>query len=171
MTGRLWKLAPLALTLLSATVAPRAAAQGSTCKDGTATAAAGRGACSGHGGVDTKATAQAKKAARVARGGPITYQKNSSAAVSCADGSSSAGGRGACSRHGGIAMSAPIPAPAPARPTPAPERAPAPRSAQAAPRTGQTPAGASAQCRDGTYSYSRNRRGTCSHHGGVATWM
>ncbi len=32
------------------------------------------------------------------------------------------------------------------------------------------PAGASAQCRDGTYSFSANRRGTCSHHGGVATW-
>ena len=32
------------------------------------------------------------------------------------------------------------------------------------------PAGASARCRDGTYSFSQNRRGTCSHHGGVATW-
>ena len=33
------------------------------------------------------------------------------------------------------------------------------------------PAGASAKCRDGTYSFSQNRRGTCSHHGGVATWL
>lgn len=33
------------------------------------------------------------------------------------------------------------------------------------------PAGASAQCRDGTYSYSQSRRGTCSHHGGVAVWL
>lgn len=33
------------------------------------------------------------------------------------------------------------------------------------------PAGASAQCRDGTYSYSAHRRGTCSSHGGVATWL
>lgn len=32
------------------------------------------------------------------------------------------------------------------------------------------PAGASAQCRDGTHSFSQNRRGTCSHHGGVAQW-
>ena len=31
--------------------------------------------------------------------------------------------------------------------------------------------GATAICRDGTYSYSRNRRGTCSHHGGVARWL
>lgn len=32
------------------------------------------------------------------------------------------------------------------------------------------PAGASAQCRDGTYSFSEHRQGTCSHHGGVASW-
>jgi len=33
------------------------------------------------------------------------------------------------------------------------------------------PAGASARCRDGTYSFSEHRRGTCSHHGGVAQWL
>lgn len=33
------------------------------------------------------------------------------------------------------------------------------------------PSGASAVCRDGTYSFSRNRRGTCSHHGGVKEWL
>lgn len=32
------------------------------------------------------------------------------------------------------------------------------------------PQGATAQCRDGTYSFSRSRRGTCSHHGGVSKW-
>lgn len=34
-----------------------------------------------------------------------------------------------------------------------------------------TPAGATALCRDGTYSFSQSRRGTCSHHGGVARWL
>ena len=33
------------------------------------------------------------------------------------------------------------------------------------------PEGATAICRDGTYSFSRNRRGTCSHHGGVKKWL
>jgi hypothetical protein len=34
-----------------------------------------------------------------------------------------------------------------------------------------TPPGATAQCHDGTYSFSQSRRGTCSHHGGVAKWL
>jgi hypothetical protein len=33
------------------------------------------------------------------------------------------------------------------------------------------PRGASAQCRDGSWSFSQSRRGTCSHHGGVARWL
>ncbi len=32
------------------------------------------------------------------------------------------------------------------------------------------PEGASARCKDGTYSFSQSRRGTCSRHGGVAEW-
>jgi len=36
---------------------------------------------------------------------------------------------------------------------------------------GQPPPGASAKCRDGTFSFSRHRQGTCSHHGGVAEWL
>lgn len=35
----------------------------------------------------------------------------------------------------------------------------------------QVPEGACAICGDGTYSFSKNRRGTCSHHGGVAQWL
>jgi len=38
-------------------------------------------------------------------------------------------------------------------------------------RANQAPPGASAQCRDGSYSFSAHRRGTCSHHGGVARWL
>jgi hypothetical protein len=33
------------------------------------------------------------------------------------------------------------------------------------------PQGATAQCRDGSYSFSKSRSGTCSHHGGVAKWL
>jgi len=38
-------------------------------------------------------------------------------------------------------------------------------------KSGAVPKGASAQCTDGTYSFSQHRRGTCSHHGGVAQWL
>jgi uncharacterized membrane protein YgcG len=33
------------------------------------------------------------------------------------------------------------------------------------------PAGATARCRDGSWSFSQNHSGTCSHHGGVAQWL
>lgn len=37
--------------------------------------------------------------------------------------------------------------------------------------TGAIPSGATAQCRDGSFSFSMSHRGTCSHHGGVARWL
>jgi Protein of unknown function (DUF3761) len=37
--------------------------------------------------------------------------------------------------------------------------------------SGAAPAGASAQCRDGSYSFSLHHSGTCSHHGGVSRWL
>ena len=36
---------------------------------------------------------------------------------------------------------------------------------------GKVPVGASAQCRDGDYSFSQHSSGTCSRHGGVAAWL
>ncbi len=33
------------------------------------------------------------------------------------------------------------------------------------------PQGATAHCRDGSYSFSQHHRGVCSHHGGVANWL
>ena len=60
-----------------------------------------------------------------------------------------------------------------AAPGPAPRAAPAPASHAAV--TGQNtnpggPNGATAKCRDNTYSFSAHRSGTCSRHGGVAQW-
>jgi len=91
------------------------------------------------------------------------------------------------------AANAKPPAPPRVGPASAPASAPARAPASAAPRlvedghyrnsdgaivhspahtdTAAVPAGASAQCRDGTFSFSAHRRGTCSHHGGVARWL
>jgi hypothetical protein len=54
--------------------------------------------------------------------------------------------------------------------------APAPRPVPSATRPasaseGNNPAGATAQCRDGTYSHAKTHQGACSHHGGVAKWL
>jgi uncharacterized protein YraI len=46
------------------------------------------------------------------------------------------------------------------------DRTPTPKSSDAG-----APTGATAKCWDGTYSFSQTRRGTCSHHGGVARWL
>ena len=35
----------------------------------------------------------------------------------------------------------------------------------------EAPAGATARCRDGTYSFSQDHRDACSHHGGVQQWL
>lgn len=44
-------------------------------------------------------------------------------------------------------------------------RVPGPVSAPVA------PSGATAQCNDGTWSFSQHHSGTCSGHGGVARWL
>lgn len=38
-------------------------------------------------------------------------------------------------------------------------------------KSGEAPEGASAKCRDNSYSFSTHHRGTCSRHGGVAQWL
>lgn len=55
-----------------------------------------------------------------------------------------------------------------ATPTPTAKSTQARAAAPAA--KGAGPQGATAKCRDNTYSQSRDHRGACSHHGGVATW-
>ena len=52
------------------------------------------------------------------------------------------------------------------RPTAAPVAAPTPTTSTPPPSSGPT-----AQCKDGTFSYSKSRSGTCSGHGGVARWI
>lgn len=63
------------------------------------------------------------------------------------------------------------PAPAPLPVTATPTTTVAVTTTTPAPAASGPPAGATAVCRDGTYSYSQHRSGTCSSHGGVATWL
>ncbi len=101
-----------ALTI-AALVATAAGAQTKTltCKDGTASTAVGKGACSGHGGVK-KASKASKKAEQAEKKVEKTAdkaetkidkaEKKEVAAVTCSDGTKGKAGRGACSGHGGI---------------------------------------------------------------------
>jgi hypothetical protein len=49
----------------------------------------------------------------------------------------------------------------------APRRTVPHRPVHHAPKAPAHPAGATAECRDGTYSYAAHHQGACSHHGGV----
>ena len=91
MSTRIWKLATLVLSFAILPAAARAQAMQSVCKDGTKSASAGGGTCSGHNGVDAAATKTFLASGKT---------------VMCTDGAMSAGGRGACSGHGGIGKGA-----------------------------------------------------------------
>jgi hypothetical protein len=61
---------------------------------------------------------------------------------------------------------------APAHTTVAPAPKPtASTSRSAGSSANDNPAGATAQCKDGTYSHAKTHQGACSHHGGVAKWL
>jgi hypothetical protein len=161
-----------------------------TCKDGTTTTSTGKGTCSGHGGVQKAAKAAAPAAAPAAAKAPAAAPA-AGATTTCADGTTStSSGKGTCSGHGGVqkagkakaaTAAAPAPAAAPAAAaTPAAAPAPAATAAKSSTATKSVPTatasntdptGATAKCKDGTYSKSAHRSGTCSSHGGVAEWL
>jgi hypothetical protein len=112
----------------------------SMCKDGTTSTATGRGACSGHGGVQ--------------KGG-----KSAAAAAPAATESASPAAAPAPASSAAASKAAPA----------ASKSAPAAKSAATAGNT--DPTGATAKCKDGTYSKSKHHKGSCSHHGGVAEFL
>jgi hypothetical protein len=109
------------------------------------------------------------------------------APTTCKDGTTTTStGKGTCSGHGGVQKAAKTTTPAEAPATAAPAAAaPAPaapaataaksstatKSAPTAKAGNTDPTGATAKCKDGTYSKSAHRSGTCSSHGGVAEWL
>jgi hypothetical protein len=78
--------------------------------------------------------------------------------------------QGACSGHGGVAtwLADTKEGTKPAGEGTKPETK---DETKAATKPSGAPPNATAQCKDGTYSFSAHRSGTCSHHGGVKTWL
>ncbi|HEY8832734.1 MAG TPA: DUF3761 domain-containing protein [Gemmatimonadaceae bacterium] len=167
----------------------QAQAAATICKDGTTSVSSGRGACSGHGGVNKKAVTHQKKVVKSeVKAAKAVAKRTPGAQVTtiCADGTTSnSTGRGTCSGHGG-AKGAEATSKATGAAVPAPGTAAVPRASTRATTRANTnsavvsgsgarednnPAGAIARCKDGLYSHARNRQGACSRHGGVASWL
>ncbi len=177
----------ITLTLCALLSASSSGAQATAtkCKDGTTSATSGRGACSGHGGVDKTATKTVAKTAKAQEKTAKTVVKHTTGTQvtsTCADGTTSnATGRGACSGHGGIkgaevtkkSTGATVPVVGTAV-SPKPKVTAPPKTTTVAGSGGgedRNAAGAIAQCKDGLYSHAKNRTGACSRHGGVARWL
>jgi hypothetical protein len=92
--------------------------------------------------------------------------------VTCKDGTSSKGGQGACSHHGGIATAS---ASASTMSTPGggkiPNQQPVKPATPAKTGASADSVGAIAQCTDGMFWDGTVRSGACSGHKGVKRWL
>jgi hypothetical protein len=137
----------------TATKASAPAGSTGQCNDGTYTKAkTEKGACSNHGGLKTW-FANAGSTPAPAAPAPTTSPKATAPAPSATP-------------------TNPPPPPAPAATAPpktaTPTNTQAPTATKTAPA--DAPQGATAKCKDGTYSKAQQHRGACSRHGGVAEW-
>jgi Protein of unknown function (DUF3761) len=135
---------PIAIALVviassaNAQAAEKARSQ-SVCKDGTTSASKGTGTCSGHGGVDSLATAAAKKSAKAAKArAEATKVSGDSGKAAAADSKA--------------------------------KRAES-KATKAENKAEHDSTGATAECKDGTYSHAKTAQGRCSSHGGVLKTM
>ena len=113
------------------------------CADGTTSTASGRGACSGHGGVAKASAKAAKSDMKAATKTAKSDQKTETKAGKAETKTAKAETKAAT------------------KPAKAENKATASADAN----------GATAKCKDGTYSHAASRRGACSRHGGVAEWL
>jgi len=158
-TTRLWisttfMAAALAFGLATSGMAQPANAT-AKCKDGTySTAKTKRGACSGHGGIDTwlaDSKSSTKSAAKETKEDARTAGKATKEAAKDVGKTTKAGAKATAgaTKEGAAA---------------------AKDATKTASKPSDAPADATAKCKDGSYSHAKQHRGACSGHGGVAEW-
>ena len=182
-----------ALTLATASSLAAQAAAATICKDGTTSSASGQGACSGHGGVDTKATEAAKKgatkaektASKAAAATEKTTGKAAAATEKTEKSTEKAANATAKSAEKGTEKTAAKAAKAESSTAKAVSKAqksetkavektagePKTKTPSTKSADNNDPTDATAQCKDGTYSHAKNHQGACSNHGGVAKFL
>jgi hypothetical protein len=122
----------------------------SVCNDGTRSTASGKGACSGHGGVNHAATKQLHDASAPPAPPSAPNANTTGTGVTCKDGTvPNTTGKGACANHGGFKTTGTSPNATP----------PSPNANTAS--TGVT-------CKDGTVPNTTGK-GACANHGGFKT--
>ena len=120
------------------------------CKDGTySTAKTKRGACSGHGGVETWYGTSAKSDAKAAEKDTKAAGKETKEAAKDVGKATEKGAKSVAKETKEVAKSA---------------------ANAVKGRPSDAPGDATARCKDGTYSHAKQHRGACSGHGGVAEW-
>ena len=139
-----------------------------TCKDGTTSTATGRGACSGHGGVDRSAKtskADAKAAKAEARAAKVDAKADTKVAKTETKAEVKATKPTAKATKAEKAT-------AKAVESDVKQTAKTPNATVTRTKASNTdPTDATAKCKDGTYSHAATHRGACSRHGGVAEWL
>jgi hypothetical protein len=132
-----------------------------TCKDGTLSKG-GQGACSSHGGIATKSTVKSESKAAASAAKADANAMKSAAKTDAKMAKSEA--KSAAKEMKADAKSAAKDAKA--------ETKTAAKDVKADAKAEEKDAkGATAQCKDNTYSHAKNRQGMCSGHGGVAKMM
>lgn len=132
------------------------------CTDGTySTATSTKGRCSGHGGVASLVSHKKPASSTATSRTASTSKPRNTAAPTQRAPAAAKTTRTTSSR------STPV---TPAAPASNPEASPAATIPTVRAPAG-APAGATAQCKDGTYSTSKVHTGACSRHGGVSQWL
>lgn len=130
-----------------------------TCKDGTLSKG-GQGACSSHGGIATKSTVKSEtKAATSAAKSDAKAMKSAAKVDAKADAK--------VTKAGAMAKDAK----AEAKTAKADAKMAAKDMKADAKAEEKDAKGATAMCKDNTYSHAKNRQGMCSGHGGVVKMM